>query len=107
MVMVRVRVRVRRDIRGMGGVRCLCYYDDAIVALASHCIITIMFLSQTIFSNMAMALYMPTLNSTMHLRAGRGQHNHPPLVRSRFSLLVTATMADGVSPTHHTVRVIF
>ena len=48
---------------------------------------------------------MPTLSLTIYPRAGRGQHNHFPLGRFRFSLLVTATMADGVSPTHHTVRV--
>ena len=38
-------------------------------------IITIM---SNMFSNMAVALYMPTLNLAMHPRAGRGQHNHPP-----------------------------
>jgi len=59
------------------------------------------------FSNMAVALYMPTLNLAMHPRVGRGQHNHSPLGRFRFSLLVTATMADGESLTHHTVRVTF
>jgi hypothetical protein len=60
---------------------------------------------------MAVALYMPTLNLAMHPRGiprvGRGQHNHSPLGRFRFSLLVTATMADGESLTHHTVRVTF
>ena len=56
--------------------RCLCYYDVEILALALHCIITIIFLSQTMFSNMAMALYMPTQNLTMHPRVGRRQHNH-------------------------------
>ena len=55
-------------------------------------------------SNMAVALYMPALNLAIHPRAGRGQHNHFPLGRFRFSLPVTATMADGVSPTDHTVR---
>jgi hypothetical protein len=52
--------------------------------------ITIMLLNQTMFSNMAVALYMPMLNLAMHPRAGRGQHNHSPLHRFRFSLLVTA-----------------
>ena len=55
-------------------------------------------------SYMAVALYMPTPNLAMHPRAGRYQHNHPPLDRFGFSLHVTATMADGVSPAH-TVRV--
>ena len=57
---------------------------------------------------MAVALYMPTLNLAMHPRAGRDhdQHNYPPLGRFRFSLRVTATMADGASPAH-TVRVTF
>ena len=79
------------------------------VALALHCTITIMFLCQTMFDNMAMALYMPTqnLSMTMHPRAGRGQRNHSPLGHFHFSLLVTAIVADGVSPTHHTVRVTF
>ena len=58
------------------------------------------------FSNMAVALYMPTLNLAMHPRAGRDQQNHPPLGRFGFSLRVTATMADGASPAH-TVRVTF
>ena len=47
-------------------------------------------------SNMAVALYMPTPNFAMHPRAGRYQHNHPPLGRFGFSLHVSATMADGV-----------
>jgi hypothetical protein len=33
---------------------------------------------------MVVALYMPMLNLTMHPRAGRGQHNHPPLGRFRL-----------------------
>jgi hypothetical protein len=85
-----------------------------------------MFVSQTMFSNMAMAhgawrmahgawrmahgaLYFVCRLKiwTMHPRATRGQHNHPPLGHFRFSLLVTAIVADGVSPTHHTVRVTF
>ena len=64
-----------------------------------------MFISQTMISNMAVALCMPALNLAIHPRADRGQHSHFPLGRFRFSLLVTATMADGVSPIHHTVRV--
>ena len=55
---------------------------------------------------MAVALYMPTLNLAMHPRAGRDQHNQPPLGRFGFSLRVTATMADGVSPAYM-VRVKF
>ena len=50
-------------------------------------IITIM---PNMFSDMAVALYMPTLNLAMHPHAGHGQHSHPT-----FSLLVTATMAHG------------
>jgi hypothetical protein len=73
--------------------------------LLSTVLLSAMFISQTMISNMAVALYMPALNLAIHPRAGRGQHNHFPLARFRFSLLVTATMADGVSPTHHTVRV--
>ena len=53
------------------------------------------------FSNMVVALYMPTLNLAMHPRAGRGQHTTiPPLGRFGFSLRVTPTTADGVSPAH-------
>ena len=48
---------------------------------------------------------MSTLILAIHPRTGRGQHIYLPLGRFGFSLLVTATMADGVSPTHHTVRV--
>ena len=62
-------------------------------------------LKSNIFSNMAVALCLPTLNLAMHPRAGRDQHNQPPLGRFGFSLRVTATMADGASPAH-TVRVI-
>ena len=65
-----------------------------------------MFISQTMISNMAVALYMPALNLAMHPHAGRDQHNHPPLGRFGFSLCVTATTADGVSPSH-TVHVTF
>jgi hypothetical protein len=45
-----------------------------------------MFFSRTMFSN-AVELYMPTLNlaMAMHPRADRGQHNHHPLGRFRFS----------------------
>jgi hypothetical protein len=84
----------------MADVSCLCY------CLLSS--ITTMLLNQTMFAicNMAVALYMPTLNLVMHPCASRGQHNHSLLGRFCFSLLVTATMAD-VSPTHHTVRVTF
>ena len=44
-----------------------------------------MFISQTMISNMAVALYMPTLNLAMHPRAGRDQHNQTPL--GRFGLV--------------------
>ena len=64
-------------------------------------VITIMFLSQTMFSNMAVELDMPPLNLAMHPRAGHDQHNHHPLRHFRFSLLVTATTADAPETIHH------
>ena len=104
---VRARVRVDADIRGMEDLRCSCFYLLLSIAISHVACACSCSLVRQCISNMAVALYMPALNLAIHPRAGRGQHNHFPLGRFRFSLLVTATMADGVSPTHHTVRVTF
>ena len=61
-----------------------------------------MFLSQTMFSNMTVGLYMPPLNLAIHPCAGgHDQHNHHPLGHFRFSLLITATTADAPDTTSH------